>query len=369
MKKSIHTLLMAAAMIALPFAFTSCDDLFGEWSRPASVVVTPTDPEPTPDATPTETVVKATDLLKEAQKDGATVVIWYYYEGNLYYVVFKKVGDEYVRQKSAAGTRGEIDPEKLIAKLRSVSSDEQSLQFDVEQKLDEKLDYIRKDADSKLVSKIITSSAKVEQKTVGPETYLAGVAANIQDVDIENDTKIMNAVWLDDSYLKGSENVMFVTPDNSTNQLLLHTVGEIVGNGKEQGMTPKESIKAAIENGKLKIAEDWANDISKMPEIKFENKKPSVTWSPTASENTYTQALKTEGEGTVTYSIDDISNTCGAKIDSKTGEVTFEKPGQVIVSATFTDTSKFEWISSYFLTVNQPKGGFTDYNLEDDKNW
>ena len=61
--KSIKTYMMAAAMIAVPFVFTSCEDLFGEWSKPTPVVVTPPDPTP-------ENVVKATDRPAERGSEG-----------------------------------------------------------------------------------------------------------------------------------------------------------------------------------------------------------------------------------------------------------------------------------------------------------
>lgn len=43
--KSTKTLILAATMLALPIVFTSCDDILGEWSRPAPNPVVPT-PEP-----------------------------------------------------------------------------------------------------------------------------------------------------------------------------------------------------------------------------------------------------------------------------------------------------------------------------------
>ena len=40
MKKSIQTLIMAAAMLAGPMVFASCEEILGEWSRPAPNPVT-----------------------------------------------------------------------------------------------------------------------------------------------------------------------------------------------------------------------------------------------------------------------------------------------------------------------------------------
>lgn len=66
MKKSIQALIMAAAMLAGPMVFTSCEEILGEWSRPAPNPVTPT-PEPDP------TLMLKTPLTLEAAVAGAKV--------------------------------------------------------------------------------------------------------------------------------------------------------------------------------------------------------------------------------------------------------------------------------------------------------
>ena len=68
MKKSIQALIMAAAMLAGPMVFTSCEEILGEWSRPAPNPVTPT-PEPEPDPT----LMLKTPLTLEAAVAGAKV--------------------------------------------------------------------------------------------------------------------------------------------------------------------------------------------------------------------------------------------------------------------------------------------------------
>lgn len=68
MKKSIQALIMAAAMLAGPMVFTSCEEILGEWSRPAPNPVTPT-PEPEPDPT----LMLKTPLTLEAAMAGAKV--------------------------------------------------------------------------------------------------------------------------------------------------------------------------------------------------------------------------------------------------------------------------------------------------------
>ena len=51
MKTIRQTLLSGAMMLALSLVFTSCDDILGEWDRPAPNPVVPT-PEPTPEPEP-----------------------------------------------------------------------------------------------------------------------------------------------------------------------------------------------------------------------------------------------------------------------------------------------------------------------------
>ena len=68
MKKSIQALIMAAAMLVGPMVFASCEEILGEWSRPAPNPVTPT-PEPEPDPT----LMLKTPLTLEAAMAGANV--------------------------------------------------------------------------------------------------------------------------------------------------------------------------------------------------------------------------------------------------------------------------------------------------------
>ena len=68
MRKTTQTLIMAAAMMAGPFVFTSCEEIFGEWDKPAPAVITP-DPTPMPDPTPTpDPIEKAKQLLATYDK-------------------------------------------------------------------------------------------------------------------------------------------------------------------------------------------------------------------------------------------------------------------------------------------------------------
>lgn len=94
-------------------------------------------------------------------------------------------------------------------------------------------------------------------------------------------------------------------------------------------------------------------------EITFEKDADSKTWSPTATDNTYQQTLKTNtGDAIPVYSVN-IDNTCGASIDASTGVVTFTKAGSVTVTATVADTEHYTYTIksvSYTLTVNKADG-------------
>ena len=65
MKHSIKLILRGALLLALPMFLTSCDDILGEWNRPAPNPVTPA-PEPTPN-------MLETPLTLEAAVAGAKV--------------------------------------------------------------------------------------------------------------------------------------------------------------------------------------------------------------------------------------------------------------------------------------------------------
>lgn len=95
--------------------------------------------------------------------------------------------------------------------------------------------------------------------------------------------------------------------------------------------------------------------------ISFDFAAPSQTWSPTAANNKYTQTATKTGDGVVTYAIGS-TNTCGATIDSGTGEVLFTQSGSVEVRATITNTECYTYAvntASYTLTVNKTTGFIT----------
>ena len=105
MKKSLKALFMASMlpfmMLMAAVTLTSCegmlDDIFGEWSRPTGQQ----NNEPTKEELLSD--------LSSALEDGAIVSITYTIDGVEYTSTFKRVGEEYIEQSPAAGTRAGIE--------------------------------------------------------------------------------------------------------------------------------------------------------------------------------------------------------------------------------------------------------------------
>ena len=341
-------------VITMCTGLTSCELFMSDNPAPS--------PTPTPTPTPTpETIVKATDLLKEAQKEGANVVFWYHYEGELFYAVFKKVGDEYVYQEGGncnkASTRCSVVYTQLTPELLELKGDEADLGFNV---------YSADDAGNKndpiILCKVFSSTAEVKQKTNCPNNYLAAMAANIQNVGMKTIMDDVKDIFNGDNKgyqpdNKNLENVSLLTADDNTDQLLFKSLPEIEKNAAEQGISPEKAIGATIDNLKLKVKEKYEDGAYNFP--KFLDASPSRTWSPIASENYYQQEFQTYGvEGTVEYSIDNINEIKWAGIDSRTGVVSFEKPGILIVVAEFS-TKEIIYYAHYTLTINKAPGSIS----------
>ena len=135
MRQKINQLFLVAALLCGAMSMSSCeeliDDILGEQvDNPTQPAPAPT-PQPTPTPTPAA-VVTATDLLQDAQKEGATVVYWYVHDNQLYRAIFKKVGDDYVLQNGAtAGTRaiipfGAPEPETIVTLVFEGGADVQT---------------------------------------------------------------------------------------------------------------------------------------------------------------------------------------------------------------------------------------------------
>ncbi len=98
--------------------------------------------------------------------------------------------------------------------------------------------------------------------------------------------------------------------------------------------------------------------------ISFGYPTPSQTWSPVENSNKYAQTVSITGDATATYSIGS-TNTCGASINSTTGEITFTQSGDVQVIATVNDTERYTYAiktASYTLHVNKAAGSISFTN-------
>lgn len=95
--KSTKTLILAATMLALPIVFTSCDDILGEWSRPAPV--TPSDGGEGGTTTPKAagTISFASASLKRGTSDPIINAL-------------TKTGDGVVTYSSSAPAVATVDP-------------------------------------------------------------------------------------------------------------------------------------------------------------------------------------------------------------------------------------------------------------------
>ena len=122
MKKLNSYLLLGALMIGLPMLLTSCEDLFGEWSKPVVV------------QTPPSTVVAEAKVLGAALEAGATVSISYNVGSTTYVATFVKNSDDsYTLQSNAkisaarALTRGVSDPTVTVGDGATVGDQVQLL--------------------------------------------------------------------------------------------------------------------------------------------------------------------------------------------------------------------------------------------------
>lgn len=371
MKRLSKTLLLML-VLAMCTGLTSCELFMGGNDNPV--------PAPTPTPTPTpETIVKATDLLKEAQKEGANVVFWYHYEGGLFYAVFKKVGDVYVYQEGGncnkASTRGSVVETQLTTELLKLKGDGADLGFNV---------YSADDAGNKndpiILCKVYSSTAEVEQKTNSPDNYLAAMAANIQNISMKtimDDVKDIfngdNKEYQPDNKNHDLENVLILTFDENNDRQLFKSLPEIEKNAAEQGISPEKAIGATIDNLKQNVKEKYEDGTSKID--KTINKAPgSISYSDkdaqikkTLADDDFTIELEKVGDALVSYS---SSNTNVATVNAKTGEVSIVAEGKTTITATVEDTEFYHYettSASYELEVVEPEsnGALEDYNRND----
>ena len=96
MKHSIKLILRGALLLALPMFLTSCDDILGEWNRPAPNPVTPA-PEPTPNMLETpltlEAAVAGAKVTFKANNNDAEKTIEYSTDGGANWTAGNTGGD------------------------------------------------------------------------------------------------------------------------------------------------------------------------------------------------------------------------------------------------------------------------------------
>ena len=334
-----------------------------------------------------EEVVTSSELVAQAQDEGAIVIIWYFLEGNIQHAIFKKVGEDYVLQdenaaSARANTRGAEDGAVLVKMTSKKSSDYKSNGFDIT--------VSRRDKSKFMVhSPIATASVrdgKVKMQTDDPTTYVAAVSASgnenntndntnpIQKEDVSGSVlvegatdpemvdkldKVDNILAGEDDYKPGDpalSNVAFVTPDENSDDYKLVSSSEI-----NQSLSNEDSPAAAarkiFDNFKLNIEIDVKTGKITLPKISFKENK-LVTLNSDASKNTITQTATVDKEGIITYAIytDGITlNTCNAEVNTSSGKVTFTKPGSAMIQASMIYEGA-EYYAYYTLTVDKAEG-------------
>ena len=333
-----------------------------------------------------EEVVTASELVAQAQDEGAIVIIWYFLEGNIQHAVFKKVGEDYVLQdENAASARANTrDAEgALLVKMTSKkSSDYKSNGFDITVSRQDKSKFM-------VHSPIATASVrdgKVKMQTDDPTTYVAavGVSGNenntndntnpIQKEDVSGsvltegatDPEMKDKLNKVDNMLAGEEdynpddpalnNVAFVTPDENSDDYKLVSSSEINQSLSNED-SPADVASKIFNELKLNIEIDVKTGKITLPKISFKENK-LVTLNSDASKNTITQTATANKEGTITYAIytDEITkNTCGATVDANSGKVTFTKLGSATIEATLNYGGE-DYKAYYTLTVDKAEG-------------
>ena len=168
--------------------------------------------------------------------------------------------------------------------------------------------------------------------------------------------------------VKGKDNVFDVTCMKKGNVSINFFYQDY---GKKISKALKVKIKpGSVPEDEQKDDSDDDTPTQKDGDIAFTEAEHSVTWSATAANNTYTQTVNNTGDGPVNYSIS--HNTCGAKIDPTSGQVTFTQVGSVMVTAKVDDTDAYTYKTkevSYTLTVNKANAEISFQNSSETKTY
>ena len=340
-----------------------------------------------------EEVVTASELVAQAQDEGAIVIIWYFLEGNIQHAIFKKVGEDYVLQdenaaSARANTRGKEDGAVQVSMKPNSSGGVKSegLVFTASPRVYKNIGTIPP------VLNAIIEGRRVTQQTDDPSTYVAavGVSGNenntndntnpIQKEDVSGsvlvegatDPEMVDKLIKVDNILAGEEdykpgdpalnNVAFVTPDENSDDYKLVSSSEINQSLSNED-SPADVASKIFNELKLNIEIDVKTGKITFPKISFKEDKKKVKWDPNdASNNTITQTATVDKEGTITYAIytedDNTKNTCGATVDANSGKVTFTKPGSATIQASMS-YGGINYYAYYTLTVDKAEGSIS----------
>lgn len=251
MKRILNQFLFAAALVCGAMSVSSCqgliDAVLGEHvDNPTQPTTTPKDPSTNPAA-----AAKATDLLADAQKEGATVVFWFTYEDEVYRAVFKKVGDDYVLQNGdaastrAAGTRsweelGKGGIKDLKDKLRG------SMKIVKPKSVETmRLTIITPKGEGVLQMDVNCATGAASQVTANAKTYVDAVAtlAAGASITVENVEEVLGKLELGgeaDLSILGCAMI----PDASVNgDITMVSGGDLKTEADAQGKTLGETLK------------------------------------------------------------------------------------------------------------------------------
>lgn len=358
MKKSIQNLILAAAMMAGPFVFTSCEEIFGEWDKPAPAVITP-DPTPMPDPTPTpDPIEKAKQLLADALKDGAVVNIQFTYNGKAYEASFKR--------ENGAFTLQAVLGDDLDATLQDVAgasaSDPRNINFAIQNKTT---------GDNLMQVFINTAEDSVEVKIADTGISFTGVSVNGETVEI-SDIKVsypasmtVTATSYSGAYDKAAHSITVTAPAGAT-----ITYGETEGT---YDLTTNPSYtNAGSYKVYYKVKMEGYITVTGSATVVISKAAASISYTTGTVEKlstdaAFTNTLTNSGDGAVSYS---SSKESVATVDSD-GKVTIKASGTTTITATVTDGTNYTYATktaSYTLTV-LPQGTISDYTKKPGLTW
>ena len=342
MKKSIKTLILAAAMMAGPFVFTSCEELFGEWDKPTPVTPTP-DPTPTPTPEPTpDPIARAKQLWADALNDGAVVNIQFTYNGKAYEASFKRENGAFTLQ-AALG-------DDLDATLQDVAgataTDPRNINFVIK----------NKSTDETLLKVFInTADDNVEAMVADAGISFTGVSVNGETVTINEinvttpGSMTVSAKGYTGTFDDAAHSITVTAPEGAT-----ITYGTTEGT---YNLTTNPSYtNAGSYTVYYKVKMEDHITVTGSATVVINKAAASISYATTSigkqpTDGAFTNALTNTGDGKVTYS----TTATNVTVNESSGEVTIKAPGEATIKATVTDGTNYTYATkeaSYTLTVS-----------------